>query len=136
MGFERVHCRSVSQEVLNEPSGKLPHGKCTAGRPVERAQSQGDSVLSGGSLQDSEADFDRSPAARLRPSSTKTRYSRKFSDPQPLGSFPLHVSDVCGAIWCDLTTKATLNHSSHSCTQLSKTNPNPKMYFHVVLFVL
>lgn len=84
-------CRSVSQEVLNQGVEGLPVRKHTAGRPVERAQSQGDSVISGGSLQDRDSDFDRSPVARPRPQMLKSKYSRKFSDPQPL-SFPVHVS--------------------------------------------
>lgn len=91
-GFERMPCRSVSQEVLNQGVEGLPVRKHTAGRPVERAQSQGDSVISGGSLQDRDSDFDRSPIARPRPPMVKSKYSRKFSDPQPLGSFPVHVS--------------------------------------------
>lgn len=85
-------CRSVSQEVLDQAVEGLPIRKHTAGRPVERAQSQGDSVISGGSLQDRDSDFDRSPLARPRPPIPKTKYSRKFSDPQPLGLFPIHVS--------------------------------------------
>lgn len=91
-GFERMPCRSVSQEVLNQGVEGLPVRKHTAGRAVERAQSQGDSVISGGSLQDRDSDFDRSPVARPRPPMVQTKYSRKFSDPQPLGSFPVHVS--------------------------------------------
>lgn len=91
VGFERIPCRSVSQEVLNEGMESLPVRKRTAGRPVERAQSQGDSVISGGSLQDRDSDFDRSPVARPRPNMLKSKYSRKFSDPQPL-SFQGHVS--------------------------------------------
>ena len=91
-GFDRMPFRSVSQEVLDQGVESLPVRKHTAGRPVERAQSQGDSVISGGSLQDRDSDFDRLPMARSRPSMLKTKYSRKFSDPQPLGSFPVHVS--------------------------------------------
>ena len=92
VGFERMPFRSVSQEVLNQPVESLPVRKHTTGRPVERAQSQGDSVISGGSLQDRDSDFDRSPVARPRPPLAKTKYSRKFSDPQPLGLYPVHVS--------------------------------------------
>ena len=84
--------RSVSQEVLNLPGESQPIGKRTAGRPVERAQSQGDSVISGGSLQDRDSDFERSPVARSRPLLGRSKYYRKFSDPQPLGLFPVHVS--------------------------------------------
>ena len=85
-------CRSVSQEALNEPVKNLHVRKQTPGKPVQRAQSQGDSVISGGSLQDRDSDFERSPLGRTRPPVVKTKYSRKFSDPQPLGLFPGHVS--------------------------------------------
>lgn len=91
-GFERMPCRSVSQEALNEPVKNLHVRKQTPGKPVQRAQSQGDSVISGGSLQDRDSDFERSPLGRTRPPVVKTKYSRKFSDPQPLGLFPGHVS--------------------------------------------
>jgi len=91
--------RSVSQEVLDQVVESLPVRKHTAGRPVERAQSQGDSVTSGGSLQDRDSDFDRSPMNRPRPPMLKTKYSRKFSDPQPLGSFPVHVSVASGMVY-------------------------------------
>ena len=91
-GFERMPYRSVSQEALNEPVKNLHVRKQTPGKPVQRAQSQGDSVISGGSLQDRDSDFERSPLGRARPPVVKTKYSRKFSDPQPLGLFPGHVS--------------------------------------------
>lgn len=125
VGFERIPCRSVSQEVLNEGVESLPVRKRTAGRPVERAQSQGDSVISGGSLQDRDSDFDRSPVARPRPNMLKSKYSRKFSDPQPLsfqghGEFDeLHMMPLSR-----LVGDITLNRSNSDCTT-RKTEASP-----------
>ncbi|KAL9972219.1 hypothetical protein ACROYT_G018483 [Oculina patagonica] len=125
-GFERMPCRSVSQEVLNQRVEGLPVRKHTAGRPVERAQSQGDSVISGGSLQDRDSDFDRSPIARPRPPMVKSKYSRKFSDPQPLGSFPVHgVDDELPMMSLSrLFYDINLNRSNSDCTT-RKTEGSP-----------
>ncbi|XP_020619901.1 protein KIBRA-like [Orbicella faveolata] len=125
-GFERMPFRSVSQEVLDQVVESLPVRKHTAGRPVERAQSQGDSVISGGSLQDRDSDFDRSPMNRPRPPMLKTKYSRKFSDPQPLGSFPVHgVDDELPMMSLSrLFYDINLNRSNSDCTT-RKTEGSP-----------
>lgn len=125
VGFERIPYRSVSQEVLNQGVESLPVRKRTAGRPVERAQSQGDSVISGGSLQDRDSDFDRSPVARPRPHMLKSNYSRKFSDPQPL-SFPSHgeCDELHGMSLSRLVCDINLNRSNSDCTA-RKTEGSP-----------
>lgn len=117
-GFERMPCRSVSQEALNEPVESLPVRKHTSGKPVQRAQSQGDSVISGGSLQDRDSDFDRSPVARSRPPLAKTKYSRKFSDPQPLGLFPHQgeENEVPMMPLSHMSYDINLNRSNSDCT--------------------
>lgn len=77
----------------DEVSGRIRVPKPTAGRRVERKQSQEDSVISGGSLQDRDSDFDKAPSSRHRKSSiTRSKYGRKLSDPQPM--LPLSVSCV------------------------------------------
>lgn len=129
VGFERMPFRSVSQEVLDQGVESLPVRKHTAGRPVERAQSQGDSVISGGSLQDRDSDFDRSPIARPRPPMSKSRYSRKFSDPQPLGSFPIHgVDEEPMMSLSRLLYDVNLNRSNSDCTtRKSEVSPFVRM---------
>ncbi|XP_015763152.1 PREDICTED: protein KIBRA-like isoform X2 [Acropora digitifera] len=117
-GFERMPCRSVSQEALNEPVKNLHVRKQTPGKPVQRAQSQGDSVISGGSLQDRDSDFERSPLGRTRPPVVKTKYSRKFSDPQPLGLFPGHGAEdeVPMMPLSRMPYDINLNRSNSDCT--------------------
>lgn len=126
VGFERVPFTSVSQEVLNQPGDSQPIRKRTAGRPVERAQSQGDSVISGGSLQDRDSDFERSPVARSRPLLGRSKYSRKFSDPQPLGLFPVHGEDDEVPIMqlSHALYDINLNRSNSDCTT-RKTDVSP-----------
>ena len=101
VAFGRLPYRSVSQEVVNEAGeGVARHvaPKPAPGRRVERKQSQEDSVISGGSLQDRDSDFDRPPPARYTKASlARSKYGRKFSDPQPM--LPLSVGGVPNACY-------------------------------------